>query len=175
MPSLFVPGEPLLVTVCVTPAGASAYAVEDQVPVGWSVSAISQGGELDAVNGKVKWGPFLDDTPRTLSYQAIPPATASGTVSLGGVASFDGTSQATAGPSHLAETCRVGVAPPARPGEFQLTLRGRPGLRLVIEASSDLVTWTVLGEVTTGVSPVPFADPAPARFPQRFYRASETH
>ena len=97
MAHAFVPGEPLVITLSVSPAAARAYVVEEQSPPGWAVASISDGGELDAVNGTVKWGPFLDNTPRSLSYQATPPATADRAVSFAGVASFDGTSRTITG------------------------------------------------------------------------------
>ncbi|MBI5384184.1 MAG: immunoglobulin domain-containing protein [Verrucomicrobia bacterium] len=172
-PAAYVPGELLVVTVSVSPATAQAYAVAEQLPPGWTVASISDGGEFDTVNRTVKWGPFLDAAPRTLSYQATPPSTTGGAVSVAGVASFDGTSQVISGAALLAEGCRVRVAAPARPGPFQLTLTGRPGVRLIIEVSSDLTSWTALGEVTLDVAPAFFDDPAATQFPQRFYRARE--
>lgn len=173
MANAFVPGEPLLITVSVTPASARAYAVEEQFPAGWTVATVSDGGEFDAVNGTLRWGPFLDNTPRTLRYRVTPPATASGTVQLTGAASFDGMSLAIAGACQVQEGCRVSLVRPTPPGRFELTLNGRPGVHFIIEASSDLATWTALGEVTTGTAPVTFVDPGAAQFPQRFYRARE--
>jgi uncharacterized delta-60 repeat protein len=66
---------------------------------------------------------------------------------------------------------RLDLATPAQPGEFRFRVTGRPGARLVIEASSDLTRWTRLGELTTSPAAVFFADPAAAQFDQRFYRA----
>jgi hypothetical protein len=52
------------------PAGASAAALEFHVPAGWEVVSISDDGEWDDSNRKVKWGPFFDDLSRTVTFQA---------------------------------------------------------------------------------------------------------
>lgn len=58
----------------------ASYTVEDQVPAGWTVSAISHSGTFDAANRRVKWGPFTDRALRLLSYNITPPA---GTATVG--------------------------------------------------------------------------------------------
>lgn len=86
----WAPATPFAVTVQVAPDAATmAWAAEDEPPVGWTVSGISHGGVFDAVNHKVKWGPFLDHTPRALQY-TITPTAGSGLRSFAGTASFDG-------------------------------------------------------------------------------------
>jgi sugar lactone lactonase YvrE len=61
----------MLVTLEATPpAGASVYAIEDLPPPGWSVGNVSQNGSYDQAMGKIKFGPFFDATPRTLTYEA---------------------------------------------------------------------------------------------------------
>lgn len=143
-PRGYVPGEPLRVTVMVTPApGAASYAVEESVPAGWTVSLIGDGGEFDASSSRVKWGPFVDATPRWLSCELRPPADAAGRATLAGVASFDGMSQPVSGPAVLVETCRLSLCP----GTAQLQLAGRAGAHFRIEISTDLVHWTAAGTV----------------------------
>jgi hypothetical protein len=79
------------VTLTTTPAnGISAYAVEENVPNGFAVNSITGGGDFDATNGRVKWGPFFDNQTRTLSYVLTPPAGFTGQVTLSGVGSYDG-------------------------------------------------------------------------------------
>jgi uncharacterized delta-60 repeat protein len=171
-PPVFVPGEPITVTITTTPAAeAKAYAVEDQFPANWTVSAISDGGELDAVNGKVKWGPFLDSNSRTLSYRVAPPASASGLAAFLGVASFDGTSAAIGGTRQLRAGCRLTAMSLPRGDRFALTVGGELGRRYVIEASTDLITWTPLVVVTNTLGRVEFSDSAWRIHKQRFYRA----
>ena len=54
--------------------------------IGWTVLTISHGGNYDANNRKVKWGPFFDAGQRDLAYTAQPSASSKKTRSsqLGG-------------------------------------------------------------------------------------------
>ncbi len=91
MPSDYTPGQAFTVSIAVTPSSsAMVYAVEDSVPAGWTVSSVDNAGAYDSVNNKVKYGPFFDNTARTFTYQITPPATASGSYTFTGTASFDG-------------------------------------------------------------------------------------
>src|SRR5207248_10899803 len=72
MTSSFQPGQTITVTITSTPASfVLNYDLEDQPPEGWTVvtKSISYGGSFDALRGKVKWGPFFENTPRTNSYR----------------------------------------------------------------------------------------------------------
>ncbi|MGV3771471.1 MAG: Ig-like domain-containing protein [Verrucomicrobiales bacterium] len=85
LPLNYAPNVPLQVMLTVSgAANAGAYAIEDQPPIGWTVSEISHGGEFDPFTGKVKYGPFTDQNNRILVYTVTPPA------STGGVAQFMG-------------------------------------------------------------------------------------
>ena len=65
LPEFYRPGQLNEVVLDVTPQpGVRVYAVEDQIPTGWSVVAISGGGVYDPVAQKLKWGPFFDSLPR---------------------------------------------------------------------------------------------------------------
>jgi uncharacterized repeat protein (TIGR01451 family) len=91
--AVYSPGAGVRVSIVVMPDSAiTVYAIEDQPPTGWTVSAIDNSGGFDSNNRKVKWGPFFDNLTRTLSYTATPPAGESGPKSFAGVASFDGVS-----------------------------------------------------------------------------------
>jgi hypothetical protein len=91
LPGNYVPGEPLKVVLDAAPlAPVKAYAIEDQPPKGWSVSNISDGGIFDSEHRKVKFGPFLDNKPRTLTYETTPPAKGWGTQKFTGIASANG-------------------------------------------------------------------------------------
>lgn len=50
------------------PMTALAAAVEVDVPVGWKVSDITDGGVWDAGSRKVKWGVFFEDLSRTVGF-----------------------------------------------------------------------------------------------------------
>ena len=94
-PSVAVPVK--LTVDNLTSSVVTAYAVEDAVPAGWTVAAISNSGVFDSVTNKVKWGPFVGNTPRTLSYSAKPPANATGTVKFNGTLAWDGANITIAG------------------------------------------------------------------------------
>jgi Fibronectin type III domain len=60
-------------------------------------------------------------------------------------------------------------------GQFGLTVSGLIGQTYDIEATQDLVTWTIIGTVTLDASGSSgFTDTNAACFPQRFYRTHET-
>jgi ribosomal protein L35AE/L33A len=102
LPNGYTPLVPQVITISVNPdAGVAAYAVEEIPPVGWVVSDINESGIWDDGNKKVKWGPFFDNSPRTLSYKATPPAGESGTKTFAGIASFDGTNLVIAGETDI--------------------------------------------------------------------------
>jgi hypothetical protein len=72
--------------------GTLAWSVQESLPQGYAVSAISDGGAYEAASRQIVWGPFFDDQPRTLTYslnRIEPQASASPLV---GTASFDGLS-----------------------------------------------------------------------------------
>lgn len=92
--------QPFTVAIVVTPpSGTIAFGVEDAPPNGWiDVTNIDNSGTWDAVNQKVKWGPYFNDDPVTLHYQITPPAGSSGsTPCFSGVVSIDGNNLAVAG------------------------------------------------------------------------------
>ena len=94
----YTPGVPLVVSVSVVPDnGSVAYAIEDAPPAGWTVSNINEGGIFDPLTGKVKWGIFFNQCPTYFSYTATPPANVSGTQTLTGTLSVDGTNSALTG------------------------------------------------------------------------------
>ena len=91
IPPYFVPGAALSLTNSVNLAPDTiAYAVEDQVPSGWTVGVLNQGGQYDAASGRIKWGPFLDRVGRELIAELTPSLTSTGLVTLRGIGSFDG-------------------------------------------------------------------------------------
>jgi hypothetical protein len=111
-PATYVPTVPLTVTLTVTPNGdVQTWALEETVPAGWQVSAVSADGYWDEKAGVVRWGPFFDEAPQTLRYTVTPPTGASGPQDLRGTASFDGVDVAVTGVRTLQR------APITRPGE----------------------------------------------------------
>jgi hypothetical protein len=111
-PATYVPGVPLTVTVTVTPNGdVQAWALEEMVPAGWRVTAVSANGHWDEKASVVRWGPFFEEVAQTLRYTLTPPAGAFETQTLRGTASFDGTDVAVTGAKTLQR------APIVRPGD----------------------------------------------------------
>ncbi len=152
LPSHYNPGQPLTVTLAATPIDTGVvYAVEEGVPEGWTIGSISQGGVWDVASRKVKWGPFFDAsaTPRTLTYQATPPADLFGTVTFAGTARFDQSPLSISGDSKLANApASVVRTLPDRylPGvPFQVALRASPVPGVVTYAIEETVPagWTV--------------------------------
>lgn len=172
LPAFYVPGEPLTVTLSATPpGGAAACALEDQFPSGWTVSDIGQGGELDAVHGKVKWGPFLDGVPGALTYQVTPPRTTGGPAWFTGACSADGASVLIAGARELGEACRLRTGSQPFPGQFQFTFQGRAGGTFLFEMSTNLITWTRWTTVSNRQGGLWFVTLIQPGTPNRFFRA----
>ncbi len=103
LPGGYVAGQSLQVTIQVSPLSSTqVYAAEDVPPAGWAVSGIDNGGQFDAGNGKVKWGPFFDNLARTLHYSVTPPLGTTGTQSFAGTLSVDGVNSAICGATTIA-------------------------------------------------------------------------
>ncbi len=140
----YAPGQPVTVTIAVTPDSTTkTYGVQDAPPAGWSVSNINNYGEFDSVNNQVKWV-FLDNGPRTLSYQATPPADATGTQIFVGTYDYDGIDEGIGGDSSIA---LASYHPADKNGDFKLEL-------------SEAVSYgsaykTTGGHWTSGPDPIP--------------------
>ena len=172
LPANFFPQEPLPVSITVTPqAGVKACAVEDVLPTGWTVSSVSDGGEFDATQRRLKWGPFLDGTARTLTYSAIPPASASGNCTFAGRASFDGANVPTAGPFLTSSGCRLAGQGQLPDRQFHATLTAPLGGILKLEGSTNLMDWVPVCLLTNTTGAVEFQDAGVQGQQQRFYRA----
>jgi Concanavalin A-like lectin/glucanases superfamily len=102
IPGTFIPGTKFQVDIQISPTSPQpplAVAVEDVPPQDWQVTEISDNGRYDALNNKVKWGPFYDDFTRTLTYKITSPLAATSTVSWEGVVSTDGSGSIITGKS----------------------------------------------------------------------------
>jgi len=92
--------QPMTVIITVTPPpGTIAFGIEDRPPAAWAnVSNIDNSGTWDSINGKVKWGPYFQDTPITLHYDITPSIPVpGGAACFHGVASIDGSNQSISG------------------------------------------------------------------------------
>jgi uncharacterized delta-60 repeat protein len=166
----FVPGETVVVTIhVVPPADMSAWALEDVVPEGWSAANVSHQGEVDAVHGMLKWGPFTDDQARELSYELISPAGADSEVTFAGSVSFDGLSAVVNGVQETSPTCRIVSFETMPDGRLSFDIRGLESSSFGIESSVDLLNWSPLETVTSIDGRIEFSDPESAAG-KRFYR-----
>jgi len=86
----FRPGQAVTVTLTAgVPSGTLAYAIEEVLPIGWTVSDVSGGGNY--VGGMIKYGVFFDNIQRSFTYKITPHSTAEGVFS--GLISLDGSSE----------------------------------------------------------------------------------
>ncbi len=91
LPPAYVAGEKLKVVLRATPPSTGrAYAVEDLPPSGWLVGEMSDGGAVDPLSGRVKFGPFVDDQARSLTYVVAVPQDAAGKQVFQGTSAVDG-------------------------------------------------------------------------------------
>jgi hypothetical protein len=172
LPVQFVPSNPLLVTVSMAPSpGVLVYAAQEQIPLGWGVNEISHGGEFDAGQRLIKWGPFLDSKSRELSYRVQPELKAAPVAVFEGTASFDGASMAFEGRRESLAGSELASLKRLPGGELELQLIGRPGAEFDLQVSSDLVDWRWLSTVTNQTGRIRFSDPQGSKMRQRFYRA----
>jgi hypothetical protein len=176
LPESVPPGRPLTVTIRVTPRLSTlAYAVQDTIPTDWLVESVSHGGNYDHQTRQIRWGPFLDDGERDLSYTIISPPTAAGSISLNGIGSFDGFDVV------FSENRTVFVGFGNRPRWVLATtdangpsfqLAGAPSAAYRIESSTNLLTWQFFSSVTTGPNGIySFHPPTAGQAPQRYFRA----
>ncbi len=93
-------------------AAVAVYAVQESPPANWLIVNISHGGVFDPLTRSVKFGPFFDNQPRTLSYVALPPPDFHGVGLFSGTASADGQSSPIVGDE------RILIAPP-HPADLQ--------------------------------------------------------
>lgn len=147
------------------PAGVASYGIELEVPANCTGTAISDGGEYDTTNQRIKWA-FLDAQTRTLSVILVGPVT--DTAVFKGLVSFDGSSDRFPG--------RPQFLGPVQISGQTVTLHayGLTGRRYVLEASDDLAAWQAISDSFEGTDGVmELADPAAAGHPYRFYRLQE--
>ena len=80
-------------------ASVLVYLVDEYLPAGLTPSNISHGGTWNGAIRLLRWGPFVDHTPRALTYEV---ECAAGAYVFSGMGSFDGVSYQTSGDNPLA-------------------------------------------------------------------------
>ncbi|MFH1156324.1 MAG: chitobiase/beta-hexosaminidase C-terminal domain-containing protein [Pseudomonadota bacterium] len=83
---------------------AKSWAVEESIPAGLTPSRINNSGVWDPVHRTIKWGPFPENTTRTLIYNLSSPPGSDGDYTISGIASIDGTAE-TIGESTVTVLC----------------------------------------------------------------------
>jgi alpha-tubulin suppressor-like RCC1 family protein len=164
---------PWVVSLRIEPAaGVSNYAVEESLPEGASVANISHDGLWDAAARKVRWGPYYDDTARTLTY-TVNFGASEAAQALAGVASLDGRSVPIGGNLLVMPGANgrpwLGVER-AGDGALELLVFGAIGRVCQVEGSTDGVNWELMNTVQAGTNPhrVPVGMPLASAL--RFYR-----
>jgi hypothetical protein len=90
----------LTVVVSIAPdPDTLVYAIEETLPQGVTVIGISENGNHDQKEGKVKWGPFFDKMERTLTYTVLFGDEATTSLVFSGIGSFNGSGVETGGTS----------------------------------------------------------------------------
>jgi hypothetical protein len=144
--STYAPNQPIPVNLTVTPGKTTkAYAVVEAPPTGWTVRNLSHEGRWDANNRRIKWGPFFDQTPRILTYEAVPGPSSNGAADFAGRGSFDGVGKVADGPLRV---WPAGTSPQpslvfSAPGGHghSVELHGEAGRRYELLFSNDLQEW----------------------------------
>lgn len=167
--TLFTPGKNLPVTLVITPSSsAQSYAVEEELPAGWKAENVSDSGYFDGQ--KVRWGPFFDNSPRSLRYQAVPAETTTELATFRGVASFDGEDVVISGQRQTSFYKLILASNSELSGGFSWELQSSPGVIFEVEFSQDLKAWTPLKSITNDTDVIIFRDTASPFFNKGFYK-----
>ncbi len=171
---VYVPGEDLVVQILVEPGtGVSAYSVQDKIPAGWTVTAISDDGNFAPVSGEVRWGPYFDNEVRHLSYSIGAPSDMEGVVMFEGSVSFDGASMDITGQGESRASSRLGSLTFGADGKLQLSVSGLQNVKWVVQVSSDFIDWLSLVTTVDADGKLQFDDPDAKADGLRFYRVVE--
>jgi hypothetical protein len=147
LPPEALPGHPVDVHIQVDCAALTAsWAVEEQVPAGFVVEAISRDGRCADDTRIIRWGPFFTGTSDDLSYRLVPVEGSDLSVEFAGRVSFDGSDQAIEGLSSLVmstitPSLRIVAVSRNVDGRVHLRISGPIHQRFALETSSDLVHW----------------------------------
>ena len=173
LPAGFLATEPVDVTLSVKPVSTtSAYAVEESLPAGTRLVSVADGGALDALQSRVKWGPYLDNSPRVLRYRVVLPQPEGGLLQFAGAASFDGDLVTTLGPNKVRSTSLLTCGAPPQSGQWDLLLRGDLGAVYELQTSTDLARWTALSRFTNSSGTVRIPLSIVPGTTQLYYRAN---
>lgn len=174
MPSNWIAGQSIRVQLEIIPASnVLVYAAEEATPMAWTVQSISDGGWWDASTGKLKWGPFFDHDPRTLSYELLPPVDETNLVFIAGIVCFDRRGLLIGGSRQLeyAVPANLEIAGFDANAGLALKLHGEAGQRYDMERTVDLITWASWLRVTNDLNEILLLDSDATNQSRTFYRA----
>lgn len=103
--------------------GTRTWAVEEYPPIGWAVVEAGDGGRFDRTRGVIRWGPFFDDRPRTLTYTMTVPERRDRVAALSGVMSIDGGSMSIRGARRIPTGLRTTIGDFDGDGKADLAVR----------------------------------------------------
>ena len=158
----FQPGAAKSVQISITPAsGTSCYALEEKPPRGWTVTSVSHNGLFDARTGTVRWGMFVDSTPRNLSYTVTPPSGITAVGTFSGHLSPDGqlleVGAATSVIAQASTPIEI-IGSVYSSSGVTLQISGPAGQTAVIESTSDFQDWTNISSIFIPNGSVEFTD-----------------
>ena len=176
MTNRYAASVPIAVAIKVTPASnVLAWAVEEQVPSGWAVTDVSDGGVFQSVISTIKWGIFYGPSPRTLTYRITPTSNATGIATFAGRVSFDGVSVPIEGVRQLLPSagCPSLLTAPvfSKHSGCQMTLTGPVGGTYILQASTNMTHWINLQTNINTTGTLTVIDVTATNFSRRFYRA----
>jgi hypothetical protein len=91
LPEVYGGGTSVPVTIDVVPnPGAQAVIVLENPPFGWPVTDVTEGGVVDPDSGIIRFGPFIGEAERQLSYNLVVPSVVQDILEFGGSVSVDG-------------------------------------------------------------------------------------
>jgi outer membrane protein assembly factor BamB len=175
LPQLVTPNTPFTVELAVTfVTNVLVQAVEENLPDGIVVLAVDQGGALDTVQRKLKWGPFFDGQPRKLTYRVTLAPQPPLVIQFSGAGAFDTSVRAIGGDRRCALDVPANYSQlsvnAALPEGFSLWIEPGGAEVLRLEASTNLVNWVQLEEWKPAITVTNWIDSASTSFDQRFYR-----
>lgn len=102
LPSHYDDGAAILVALTISPAPETQiHSIIETLPAGWTASTVSGDGVFDGASRSIRWGPFFDNTPRSLTYQAQAPTGSLLPAAFDGQGVFDDRAVLTSGSAQI--------------------------------------------------------------------------
>ncbi len=148
------PGQTLRVTNTAADPNVPAQTLTFSLPLAPS------GATIDSSNGILSWRPLISQANSANPFRVV--------VTDNGLPPQSATQ--TFGVYVSPVTVPTMTAPDLGDGQFQATVAGMAGPDYVVQASTNLTTWTNLFSTNPAVLPFGWSDPAATNYPSRFYR-----